>query len=172
MATAHFVLVGFSSPREPAIADWRHTAEVVRALTGSTDSAGAVPAGAGALVGWRLVAANSRILARSPRFFANDADARSSIAAVVAGSARASSRLIAAPSLRGFGWYVSGAGDGEAMCARWYEGRAIAQNAARLVHRILVDNRAQWEEELPVLARMDVSSVPRPSVQHGPRSVR
>ncbi len=162
MGSAHFVLVGFASPREAAIIDWRGAAEAVGQLTAGDHVAVAVlPPTAGALVGWRLVASNSRVLARSTQFFGSEAEARTEIDVLLSHADELSTRLVAAPSLRGFGWLGVASDHAPFMSARWYEGRAIAQNAARLVVRTIEENATAWRMELPMLPRVDVSSAPR-----------
>lgn len=162
MGSAHFVLVGFASSREAAIVDWRGAAEAVGQLTSGDHATVAVlPSTAGAVVGWRLVASNSRVLARSTQFFGSEVEARSEIDALLRHADELSTRLVAAPSLRGFGWLGVASDHAPLMSARWYEGRAIAQNAARLVVRTIEENAAAWRVELPLLPRVDVSSAPR-----------
>lgn len=162
MSSAHFLLVGFASSREPALAEWHRTADVVDELRPVGDAPPVLPGDpSDPVLGWRIVAPNSRVLARSARLFATESDARESIATVIADADSLAVRLLAAPSLRGFGWYAAGVTHTDIMCARWYEGRAIAQNAGRLVARILRENAPLWMIDPPTPARVDVSTAPR-----------
>jgi hypothetical protein len=142
VGAAHFVLVDFASARDKSLAEWLRSAQLLQELRRQPGDLygddGLVPP-VGPVFGWRLVAPNNRDLARSARFFGSDADALDAIEVLRAGAARMTTRLVVAPTFRGFGWDAALDATATLMCARWYEGRAIAQNAARIVTRIVVE---------------------------------
>lgn len=145
MAAAHFVLVDFASVRERALAEWRRSAQLLEELRwspGEGAAADLVPAD-GPVYGWRLVALNNRELARSARFFASEDETLAAIDVLRAGADRILTRLVVAPTFRGFGWDAALDATATLMCARWYDSRVIAQNAARIVTRIVVEERPE-----------------------------
>ncbi|MEN2737835.1 hypothetical protein ABCS02_08600 [Microbacterium sp. X-17] len=162
MAAAHFVLVDFASGREKALAEWRRSAQLLQELRrqpGDAYGEDVLVPPVGPIFGWRLVAPNNRDLARSARFFGSEGDAAAAIEALRAGAARMTTRLVVAPTFRGFGWEAALDGAATLMCARWYEGRAIAHNAAKIVTRILVEETP--EAAVPLASRTAIRGARR-----------
>ena len=144
MSTAHFVFVGYASFQEVSLGEWLALSDLVLGIHSAVPVApeGLAPPSMQPVIGWRMIAANGRELARSVGVFTSERDAEHHVLLVQASAAELEFHPVAARSPRGVGWCATAVGRPLLMSARWYESRIVARNAAALTRRTLIDGLA------------------------------